>query len=84
MQLVVPLCKRTQVLALAHESVWGAHLGVKKTSERIRYSFWWPGLKHDVINYVNTCQVCQKTSRRLASEDIPITPITRPELPWEV
>ena len=58
-QLVVPSDKREQVLKLAHESVWGAHLGIRKTSERIRYTFWWPGLRQCVTHFVNSCHDCQ-------------------------
>jgi len=34
-----------KVLKLAHDSVFGGHMGEKKTQERIRPSFYWPGLR---------------------------------------
>ena len=84
MQLVVPATKRRQVLKQAHETVWSAHLGVKKTLQRIRYSFWWPDLKKDVQTFVNTCCECQLKARKMRSDEVPITPIQRPESPWEM
>ncbi|GFT72350.1 CCHC-type domain-containing protein [Nephila pilipes] len=38
-QLVVPECRRTDVLKLAHTSEFSSHMGPKKTLERIKYSF---------------------------------------------
>ena len=40
-QLCVPECRRD----LAHDSVFGGHLGERKTGERIRLSFYWPKLR---------------------------------------
>ncbi|GFW98431.1 retrovirus-related Pol polyprotein from transposon opus [Trichonephila clavipes] len=47
-QLVIPKCRRTEVLKLAHTSVFSSHMGPKKTIERIKYSFFWEGLRADV------------------------------------
>ena len=44
-QLCVPESKRVQVLKLAHDSVFGCHLGEHKTRERVRLSFYWPGMR---------------------------------------
>ncbi|GFV32611.1 integrase_H2C2 domain-containing protein [Trichonephila clavipes] len=40
-QRVVPKCRRTEVLKLAHTSVFSSHMGPKQTLERIKYSFFW-------------------------------------------
>ena len=81
-QLVVPQSRREHVLKLAHET--GAHLGIRKTSERIRLSFWWNGLKEDVKNFVNSCHSCQFRRRLKASDRVPITPIPRATRPFEM
>jgi len=81
-QLVVPTGRREHVLKLAHET--GAHLGIRKTSERIRLSFWWHGLKDDVQKYVNSCHACQLRRRLRASDRVPITPIPRATRPFEI
>ena len=41
-QLCVPVNRREEVLKLAHDSVFGGHLGERKTRERIRLSFFGP------------------------------------------
>ncbi|GFS82288.1 hypothetical protein NPIL_576731 [Nephila pilipes] len=83
-QLVLPKIRRPQVLKLVHESVFGSHMGFKKTSERIRFNFWWPDLKKDILEYCKSCNNCQLRSQEKATDKIPITPVLRPDLPFEV
>ncbi|GFV32409.1 uncharacterized protein TNCV_1676951 [Trichonephila clavipes] len=52
-QLVIPKCRRTEVLRLAHTSVFSSHMGPKKTLERIKYSLFWEGLSSNVKKFVN-------------------------------
>ncbi|GBM57954.1 Retrovirus-related Pol polyprotein from transposon 17.6 [Araneus ventricosus] len=82
-QLVLPLSRRAQVLRLAHESVFGSHMGVKKTKERIRYSFYWPMMSREIAEYCKSCKECQLRSPEKMIDKIPITPVLRPELPFE-
>ena len=42
-------------MKIAHESLLGAHQGIKKTSDRILISFFWPGIHGDVMRYVRSC-----------------------------
>jgi len=81
-QLVVPQARRGHVLKIAHEI--GSHLRIRKTSERIRMSFWWNGIKQDVQNFVNSCHSCQLRRRLRASDKVPITPIPRAPRPFEM
>ncbi|GFX23971.1 retrovirus-related Pol polyprotein from transposon opus [Trichonephila clavipes] len=55
-QLVIPKCRRTEVLRLAHTSVFSSHMGPKKTLERIEYSFFWEGLRADVKKFCESCK----------------------------
>ncbi|GFV74643.1 retrovirus-related Pol polyprotein from transposon opus [Trichonephila clavipes] len=55
-QLVIPKCRRTEVLKLAHTSVFSSHMGPKKTLERIKYSFFWEGLRADVKKFCESCK----------------------------
>ena len=58
--------------------------GRKKTRERIRLSFYWPNLRQDVQQYIQTCTECQLRSRPTTLDRVPITPITRVDLPFQV
>ncbi|GFX09986.1 retrovirus-related Pol polyprotein from transposon 297 [Trichonephila clavipes] len=38
-QVVLPSCKREEVMRVAHEMPLAGHLGERKTKQRIKYSF---------------------------------------------
>ena len=67
---------RAKVMEVAHDSLFGGHLGVKKTEDRIQTNFLWPGLHNDVTSFCRSCDVCQKTVPRgslpRALGDIPL------------
>ncbi|GFS57408.1 retrovirus-related Pol polyprotein from transposon opus [Trichonephila clavipes] len=83
-QLVIPKCRRTEVLKLAHTSVFSSHMGSKKTLERIKYSFFWEGLRADVKKFCESCKECQLTRWVRIKDRSSSTPVARPELPFEV
>ncbi|GFW80192.1 retrovirus-related Pol polyprotein from transposon opus [Trichonephila clavipes] len=83
-QLVNPKCRRTEVLRLAHTSVFSSHMGPKKTLERIKYSYFWEGLRADVKKFCESCKECQLTRSVRIKDRSPITPVGRSELPFQV
>ncbi|GBN30407.1 Retrovirus-related Pol polyprotein from transposon 297 [Araneus ventricosus] len=56
-QLVLPKCKRDEVLKVAHEIPLTGHLGEQKTKQLIKYSFFWPEIKKDVKEFCQTCKL---------------------------
>ena len=60
-KLFVPPGLRKDVLYAAHDTPSSSHGGIVKTLERVRQSFYWPGLVTDVKNYITKCQVCKTT-----------------------
>ena len=82
LQLVVPKARRKHVLNLGHD-VFGGHMAVKRTKERIEFTFYWPTLHDDCREYVRTCHVCQVKKRKTRRDQIPITPIQRSDRLWE-
>ena len=63
-RVVVPLCRRQQVLGMAHSSSIAGHFGVKKTHAKISQHFVWPGLWTQVKEYVRTCAGCQLAAKQ--------------------
>ncbi|GFV48314.1 RT_RNaseH domain-containing protein [Trichonephila clavipes] len=59
-------------------------MGPKKTLERIKYSFFWEGLRADVKKFCESCKECQLTRSVRIKDRPPITPVARPELPFQV
>ncbi|GFW39119.1 retrovirus-related Pol polyprotein from transposon opus [Trichonephila clavipes] len=82
-QLVIPKCRRTEVLRLAHTSVFSSHMGPKKTLERIKYSLFWEGLRANMKKFCESCKECQLTRSVRIKDRSPITPVARPELPFQ-
>ncbi|GFX41190.1 retrovirus-related Pol polyprotein from transposon opus [Trichonephila clavipes] len=83
-KLVIPKCRRTEVLRLAHTSVFSSHMGPKKTLERIKYSLFWEGLSSNVKKFCESCKECQLTRSVRIKDRSSNTPVARPELPFEV
>ncbi|GFT90546.1 retrovirus-related Pol polyprotein from transposon opus [Trichonephila clavipes] len=61
-----------------------SHMGPKKTLERIKYSFFWEGLRADVKKFCESCKECQLTRSVRIKDRSSSTPVARPELPFEV
>ncbi|GFT56176.1 retrovirus-related Pol polyprotein from transposon opus [Trichonephila clavipes] len=56
----------------------------KKTLERIKYSFFWEGLRSDVKKFCESCKECQLTRSVRIKDRSSSTPVARSELPFEV
>ena len=60
-QLVVPVSFRSAVMQLAHDSLMGGHLGIKKTTQRVLSKFFWPGMTAHIARFCRSCDTCQRT-----------------------
>ena len=60
-QIMVPKSLRIHVMEVAHDSIFGGHLEVQKTKDRIQTNFYWPRMHNDVSGFCRSCDVCQKT-----------------------
>ncbi|MCP4254324.1 MAG: DDE-type integrase/transposase/recombinase, partial [Candidatus Scalindua sp.] len=72
-QIVVPKPCRRAILEVAHGTPLAGHLGVRKTLDRIRAHFYWPGMKIDVSNYCRVCHTCQVTGK--PNQKVPVSPL---------
>lgn len=59
-RVVVPANRRFEVLQNAHDTPIAGHGDAKRTAGRIRQTFWWPGWRADIRNYVKGCEACQR------------------------
>ena len=81
-QLVVPTRFRWELIRLAHGSHLGAHLGNKKTAQKILRRFFWPGLHRDVSEYCRACEECQR-GKRGRMPRAPLHPLPTIEQPFK-
>ncbi|XP_054762005.2 uncharacterized protein LOC129268475 [Lytechinus pictus] len=82
-QVVVPKQYRKQVMQTAHENLLGGHQGAKKTTEKILTNFFWPGMNSDIIRYVRSCDICQRTLARGRVTKVPLGKMPIIEVPFE-
>ena len=71
-QIMVRKTLRKKVLEVAYNSIFGGHLGIKKTKDRSQTNFYWPGMQGDVTSFCRSCDVCQKTT---AKGSVPRAPL---------
>ena len=82
MQIVVPPAFRKIVLENAHDGYLGGHLGIEKTTDKVSKSYFWSTLLKDVMQYVQSCETCQR--RKLAKERRPMQDMPMPSAPMEI
>ena len=56
-KVVVPVILRERLMTIGHDSKMAGHLGIAKTSDRIKANFYWPGMTEDVRRYCKSCDV---------------------------
>ena len=71
-QVMVPVQLRSRIMELAHGSIMGGHMGIKKTADKIQSAFYWPGIQGDVTRYCKSCDVCQKTVNKGSVPKVPL------------
>ena len=81
-QLILPHSRRTQVMHFAHRTLTGGHCRAHSTRARIKLHFNWPGIRKDVFHFVTQCKDCNLRMGLKKSDQVPITPIVRPTLPF--
>ena len=58
-------------MEVTHDSIFGGHLGIKKTKDRIQTNFYWPGMQGDVTSFCRSCDVCQKRTAKGSVSHVP-------------
>lgn len=71
-KVVVPKLMRKKVLTFGHDHPMAGHLGQKKTMDRIKSEFWWPGFGGDVKRHCLSCDVCQRSAPRSRFKRVPL------------
>ena len=82
LQLVLPAVRTQEVLTGLHDSPVGGHLGAKKTLEKVRSRFYWPGQKKDVERWCNDCFLCN-SRKSPAKACAPLQPTENVHMPMQ-
>ena len=70
-------------MSVAHDTITGGHLGIKKTREKIMSNFYWPGMYEDVARYCRSCDICQKTVSKGTVQKAPMENIPVVDVPFK-
>ena len=81
-EIMVPKTLRKKVMEVAHDSIFGKHLGIKKTKDYIQTNFYWPGMQGDVISFCRSCDVCQKTTAKASVPRVPLGDMPLIDMPF--
>src|SRR6266702_769 len=68
-----------------HDAPTYGHPGINKTYQLTSRRYWWPNMRHDVMDYVRGCADCQRNKINTRPTRAPISPIfPKPEaMPFE-
>ena len=81
-QIMVPKTLMRKVMEVAHDLIFGRHLGIKKTKDRIQTNFYWPGMQGDVTSFCRSCGVCQKTTAKGSVPRVPLGDMPLIDVPF--
>ncbi|CAA0830780.1 Unknown protein, partial [Striga hermonthica] len=84
-RIVVPKAEalRKEILSEAHTAPYLAHPGSTKMYHDLKGSFWWPGMKKDVAEFVKRCFTCQQVKFEHQSPIGLLQPLPIPKWKWE-
>ena len=75
--------RKKRILKEFHDSPVGGHQGMKRTYERMKLFFPWPGMKEDVEDYIRRCVACQKNKLTRRKTKMPMQITSTPEFVFE-
>ena len=79
---MIPKTLRKKVMEVARDSIFGGHLGIRKTKDRIQTSFYWPGMQGDATSFCRSCGVCQKTTAKGSVPRVPLGDVPLINIPF--
>ncbi|KAD4982495.1 hypothetical protein E3N88_19166 [Mikania micrantha] len=74
---------RSRILDEPHKSRYSIHPGATKMYQDLRKDYWWPGMKFNVMQYVNKCLTCAQVKAEHQKPYGYMQPLEVPEWKWE-
>ena len=82
-QLVVPKTLPTEFLHWCHDHFTSGHLGLNKTYECLRSTYFWNNMFADLQHWIKSCVSCAQKKRDVHHSKSPLLPVAVSG-PWEV
>ncbi|GFO27346.1 gypsy retrotransposon integrase-like protein 1 [Plakobranchus ocellatus] len=70
-------------MSVAHDSITGAHLGIRRTKDKVLSNFYWPEVNGDVTRYCRSCDVCQRTVKKGTVPRVPLEKVPLIDTPFK-
>lgn len=71
-----------KILANLHTAPVGGHSGIHVTYQRVKQLFAWPHLRSTVMQFVNSCSICQQAKSEHVKYPGMLQPLPVPEHAW--
>ena len=62
-QLISPRGRHALLIRLAHEGMYGGHLGIRRTMAQLQRRAYWPRWRDDVYQQLKKCEACSRYIR---------------------
>ena len=84
-RIYVPNNRKTRetILKENHDKADIGHPGQHRMMELIKRTYWWPGLRKDVKNYIQGCFKCQQNKVQHQKKAGELHPLDIPQGPWQ-
>ena len=74
---------KKRILDEGHRSGLSIHPGATKMYQDLRKLFWWSGMKKDIVEFVYSCLICQKSKIEHQKPCGLLQPLSIPEWTWD-
>ncbi|KAK1424321.1 hypothetical protein QVD17_19648 [Tagetes erecta] len=74
---------KSLLLKEAHKSHYSIHPGGTKMYRDLKMNYWWPGMKRDVVKYVERCVTCLQVKAEHQKPYGKLQPLEIPQWKWE-
>ncbi|KAK9049844.1 hypothetical protein SSX86_031187 [Deinandra increscens subsp. villosa] len=74
---------RNMLLDEAHKSCYTVHPGATKMYNDLKANYWWPGMKRDIVKYVEKCLTCLQVKAEHQRPYGKLQPLEIPVWKWE-
>jgi hypothetical protein len=74
---------KDKILHEAHESAYSIHPGGNKMYHDLKATYWWYGMKRDVVEYVALCDTCQPVKAEHQQPAGLLQPLQVPKWKWK-
>ncbi|TYK29096.1 DNA/RNA polymerases superfamily protein [Cucumis melo var. makuwa] len=74
---------KNAILEEAHSSAYTMHPGSTKMYRTLKKTYWWSGMKQEIVEYVDRCLICQQVKPVRQRPGGFLNPLPVPEWKWE-